>query len=379
MKTKKMIHRLVHPVFALAALGVLSSTACIKKSDITDAQVTSLESTDLSATSVNEALQSRLAFKVNLRTNRITLYKGGLAIDQWNIASADVSGAYHSGRAQFTPTGIYTVDDLQMCPAWYPRDPVNPNTGRVVASEAERTAVFAANPSLYGPCGARNPLGRYVLWFNGAYGLHGNAAEEILELANANERRVSGGCIRNPNEKIKSLFHTILETFDSLSGYASSVAAMESRSLNERWTITKSVNTLDMRVVVGNWSADPALQSRVANTPSQTSPSAPAQSDSSTADSAQKAAPIAPSASASAAPAAQIKVSGNKLYCTIGSVDASSGVAPVYIGLPSASARISSFYRNDWPVTVLGSVEGTDFVKVNRGFMDKKFLKGCRE
>lgn len=164
------------------ALSAFAMGACAKKAIPAESEVAWLASSSLSSTAVNQALKTRVAFKVNLKTNRTTLYKNGVAVDQWNIASADVSGAYHGGESQNTPTGIYAVDDLQMCPAWYPRNPVNPATGYVVRSEAERASVFANNPSVYGPCGARNPLGRYVFWFNGAYGLHGNSNESILEL-----------------------------------------------------------------------------------------------------------------------------------------------------------------------------------------------------
>ncbi|MBM3383301.1 MAG: hypothetical protein FJY29_12825 [Betaproteobacteria bacterium] len=367
----KAIFQKVLPITAAALVAV---AGCAKKSEPVDSEVAWLASSSLSSAEVNKALRSRIAFRVNLKTNRATLYKNGVAVDQWNIASADVSGAYHNGETQFTPTGIYAVDDLQMCPAWYPRKPINPATGREVRSEAERAAVFANNPSIYGPCGARNPLGRYVLWFHGAYGLHGNSNESILELPTANERRVSGGCIRNPNSKIKEVFSGILNTFGELSSFRGSVASMEARPMNQRWTLTKSVASLNMRVVVGNWPNDPALNSTVDG------PAAPVVTPKPEVTKQPERAP-APVATATPTvppvPESVPALKPNKQSCYIGSVDQESNIAPVYSSVPSPTATVSSFYRNGWPVTVWAEVEGTNFVKVNRGYLDKKYLTRC--
>ncbi|MEY4064749.1 MAG: L,D-transpeptidase catalytic domain [Pseudomonadota bacterium] len=363
------------PVIALASV---SAAGCVKKTDNVDSQVAWTASSGLSSTEVNRALNARVAFKVNLSTNRATLYKNGVAVDQWNIATADVSGEYHNGLPQVTPQGIYAVDDMQMCPAWYPRNPVNPATGRVVQSESERASVFANNPSLYGPCGARNPLGKYVLWFQGAYGLHGNAAEEILELPDANDRRVSGGCIRNPNNKIRDVFHNILDSFESLSGFSGSVAAMESRDLNNRWTITQSVASLDMRVVVGRWATDPALRSSV-DAPAVATPSAQPSSPNKNSSAGQNAVALSPVQKEMPEPVATAApvLNANKQFCNIGSVDQESNIAPVYLNVPSPTANVASFYRMGWPVTVWADVAGTSYVKVNRGFIDKKYLTNC--
>jgi lipoprotein-anchoring transpeptidase ErfK/SrfK len=364
------------------AFSALAMGACAKKAIPAESEVAWLASSTLSSTAVNQALKARVAFKVNLKTNRATLYKNGVAVDQWNIASADVSGAFHNGETQYTPTGIYAVDDLQMCPAWYPRNPVNPATGRVVRSEAERASVFANNPSVYGPCGARNPLGRYVFWFNGAYGLHGNSNESILELPSAAQRRVSGGCIRNPNAKIRTVFNSVLDSFDTLTGFKGNVAAMESRALNARWTLTKSVASLDMRVVVGNWPVDPALNSQIEGTPV----AAPAVKPEVTAKPADSSSPleiapaptpnpvaVSPSNEVVAPPA----MNPNKQLCNIGLVESSNNIAPVYLNVPNPTSAVASFYRMGWPVTVWADVPGTNFVKVNRGFLDKKYLINC--
>jgi hypothetical protein len=370
---RKSIFKTILPV----AVSVLTTAvSCAKKTDSVDSEVSWLASSSLSTAEVNKALRSKVAFRINLKTNRATLYKNGVAVDQWNIATADVSGAYHNGERQVTPTGIYAVDDLQMCPAWYPRKPINPATGREVRSEAERAAVFANNPSLYGPCGSRNPLGRYVLWFHGAYGLHGNSNESILELPSASERRVSGGCIRNPNSKIKEVFGSILNTFDDLSSFRGSVASMESRPMNQRWTLTKSVASLNMRVVVGNWSSDPTLNSTLEAAPAP----APTAKPEVTTQPVRTPAPVAtaaPTALPTVPPAPPPVSVGNKQSCYIGVVEQESNIAPVYMSIPNPTAPVSSFYRMGWPVTVWGDVEGSDFVRVNRGYLNKKYLTRC--
>ncbi|MEN9810569.1 MAG: L,D-transpeptidase catalytic domain [Pseudomonadota bacterium] len=374
----KSIKKFSSVLSAVGIAAVLLSTACVKAQTDTDSEVMWAVG-GLSGSQVQSALQAKIAFRLNLKTNRATMYKSGVAVDQWNIASGDVTGEWHNGRPHFTPTGIFNVEDMQVCPAWYPRNPVNPATGRVVSSEQERQRVFAQNPQIYGACGSRNPLGKYVLWFNGAYGMHGNSAEEILELPNPSDRRVSGGCVRNPNAKIKSVFHTILNTFDGLSGYAGQVKAMESRAANDRWTVTKGVSSLDMRVVVGNWATDPAVGSvmqpapRPTPSPVQTAkPEQPA-----TQPPVVEAAPQAPVAQ----PAPQPKLISGKMFCKISSVESSSGIAPVYLNVPvdGVENRVSTFYRIDWPVTVFATVEGSDFYKVSRGFIDKKYLSNCTQ
>lgn len=381
VKSEKLIRT---GLVVAAALGAVN---CAKKSSPQDSEVMWYTSSSSDALKVNDALAATVAFKVNLTTNRVTLYKKGVAVDQWNVASGDTSGAYHRGISQHTPTGIFNVEDIQMCPAWYPRSPVNPATGKVVSSEAERAAVFARNPSVYGACGAHNPLGRYALWFNGAYGLHGNSNESILELPSAAQRRVSGGCVRNPNAKIKQAFHTVLDSFDALAAFSGTVAAHEAKGAHARTTLTKSVSGLDMRVVVGYWNTDPELnpnarenlvEAKPVDTPDVViQPVAPE----------QKTQPVdvkpvttptpapVPSRAQPAQPAPEL-ISG-KMYCNIGSVDSEKNVAPVYATVPNASAPVSSFYRLGWPVTVYGEIKGTHYVKVNRGYLDKKYLVRC--
>lgn len=377
MKLKTTIKSMI-PALAIGA--VVAQTACVKKSSDVDAEVMWAVSGS-SGSEVEAALRNKIAFRLNLKTNRATMYKDGVAVDQWNIASADVSGEWHNGQAQYTPTGVFNVEDMQMCPSWYPRQPVNPKTGRIVSSEQERQQVFAQNPQIYGPCGSRNPLGRYVLWFNGAYGMHGNSNEEILEFADPNDRRVSGGCIRNPNAKIRSVFHTVLDSFDALGGFTSQVDSMEGRALDDRWTITKGVSALSMRVVVGNWSLDPSVGSRIGGAPVQPT-AAPTQKPEQT-PAPQVSATPKPSPTPATVPTSQpssgsLTIFG-KMSCKVSSVDPSSGVAPVYLNLPGSVTenRIASFYRLDWPVTVYEKVAGTTFLKVGRGYLDEKYVSNC--
>ncbi|MEN9825844.1 MAG: L,D-transpeptidase catalytic domain [Pseudomonadota bacterium] len=381
MKLKSTIKSFL-PLMAVGT--IVAQSACVKKSSEVDAEVMWAVSGS-SGVEVEAALRTQIAFRLNLKTNRATMYKNGLAVDQWNIATADVSGDWHNGQPQYTPTGVFNVEDMQMCPSWYPRQPVNPKTGRVVGSEQERQQVFAQNPQIYGPCGSRNPLGRYVLWFNGAYGMHGNSNEEILEFMNPNDRRVSGGCVRNPNAKIRSVFHTVLDSFESLGGFASQVDSMEGRSLDDRWTLTKGVSSLSMRVVVGNWSADPAVGSRIGGTPVQPTPAPttkpePTPTPVVVPTAKPPATPVAaPTSTPISNPSSGPLTFSGKMSCKISSVDPASGVAPVYLNQPGTVAenRVASFYRLDWPVTVYDKIAGTSYFKVSRGYLDEKYVSNC--
>jgi hypothetical protein len=306
----------------------------------------------MSESEVDAALNAKLAVRLNLQTNRATLYKEGVPQQGWNIASADVTGIYHGGKAKFTPVGIYGIEDLEHCPVWRPNEPVNPATGKVVQSEAERWQVFNSRPDIYGPCGASNPLGNYVFWFHGPYGMHGNSAEEILQLSDPEERRVSGGCVRNPNAKIREIFHLALDTFsEELSSYKQSVLAMEAQPSGARQTLTASARTINMRVVVGNWSDDPNVGSGSGQTP--------------------------PAARPEPTPVPIPEPVGPAMLCKAVAADPRTGVAPVHIRLPATPENISAFYRLNDPVRVLGLIPGTNFYKTSRGYIDKSYLGQC--
>lgn len=345
-----------------ALVTAAAVVACGRATEETDSTPLWLASSGMSAAEIDKALKSTMAIRVNLKTNRATLYKSEIALQQWNIASADVTGAYHGGEPKYTPHGIFGVEDFEHCPVWRPRDPVNPATGRVAQTEDERWRIFNSNPDVYGPCGARNPLGRYVFWFQGPYGLHGNSAEDILRLPNPDDRRVSGGCLRNPNAKIKEIFDTALDTFPQLSDFKRRVRAMESNPSKQ--TVGQGVRDLDMRVVVGEWRTDP----KVGNAGGQPLPPVVTPVPS----------PV-PTAAPLPTPTPIPEPVGPALICKAVAVDPSSGVAPVHRTLPATGANVSAYYRLNDPVRVLGLIPRTEFYRTGRGYISKKFIGSCSE
>jgi hypothetical protein len=335
---------------------VSALVACGRKSDRPDSKPMWVVSGTLSENEIAKALKATIAVRINLTSNRATLYQKGEAKKQWNIASADITGRYHGGEPKFTPSGIYGVEDFEHCPVWRPRDPVNPATGRVAQTEDERWQIFSSYPDVYGPCGVNNPLGRYVFWFQGPFGLHGNAAEYILRLPDPDDRRVSGGCLRSPNSEIKSLFHLALETFGELAGYRERVRLME-ESPNKQ-TISQSVRSLDMRVLVGHWHSDPS----VVDSNTGRDPSAPT-----------------PAPVPSPAPVPIPQPAGPAMICKAIAVDLSSGVAPVHRTLPATNDNISAYYRLNDPVRVHGKIPDTSFYRTGRGYIDEKYIGKCAE
>ena len=93
--------------------------------------------------------------------------------------------------------------------------------------------------------------------FSGTYGLHGTIAEYILDRA-VEDRRVSGGCIRNPNVKIKKIFDEIVE---KLPAYRKKVDANIAAEPGKKETITaKEISDkVLVHVIVGNWDKDPEV------------------------------------------------------------------------------------------------------------------------
>lgn len=352
MSVKRLLPRVRR--LALASAATLAAvTACGKMDDLESA-IQWVASPGMSQAEVDTALKATLAVQLNLKTNRATLYRDGVPSQQWNIASADVTGIYHNGESKITPEGIYGIEDLEHCPVWRPRDPVNPATGKVAQTEAERWSIFNSQPDVYGPCGARNPLGNYVFWFQGPYGMHGNSAEEILRLKNPEDRRVSGGCVRNPNAKIKEIFHLALDTFSELNGYKAGVLAMESEAASRKRTLTQSARSINMRVVVGRWANDPAVSGApAANTPVVVTP------------------PPTPSPTPIPEPV------GPAMLCKALKVDSESGVAPLHIRLPAHKGNISGFYRLNDPVRVTGLIPGTTYYVTARGYIEKSYLGSC--
>lgn len=340
-------HCRVAVVGLMGLAGGLLSVGCQSDSEsVSDAQPQWLQTPSLNDAAVSQALGSTLALRINLKTNRMSLYKGGQVSGQWNIASADVTGEFHDKQPQSTPTGIFAVEDMQACPEWLPRAPQDPKTGRVATNEKERWEIIKANPDLFGACGKSNPLGKYAIWFHGAYGVHGNSAEWILELANPEERRVSGGCIRNPNDKIKDLFHLVIDQFAPLASFKNDVLKLESSP--QKSTLTKSLKGIDFKVVVGNWANDPAVGSAASEPVKDTSDVQP-------------------------------KVEEKQMKCSVISVDDNLGIAPTHEALPATAHNVISFYSQGDTALVKEEIAGTSYVRTLRGLLNKKYLGPCVE
>jgi hypothetical protein len=331
----------------LSAFAVVVATGCQSDSN-TDAVATPqwMQTPSLDDATVSAALGAKLALRINLQSNRITLYKSGKVADQWNIASADVTGEFHNKEPQSTPTGIFAVEDMQACPEWLPRAPQDPKTGKVASNEKERWEIINANPELFGACGKSNPLGHYAIWFHGAYGVHGNSAEWILELNNPEERRVSGGCIRNPNMKIKELFHLAIDSFPQIASYRSEVLNLESSS--KKVTKTQSLKGIDFKVVVGHWNQDPSLDTTVTQ----------------------------PQAEPTVAPPV---VTETQLKCPVVAIDSTLGIAPTHEMLPATAHNVVSFYSLGDSAIVKEEIEGTNYVRTLRGILDRKYLGKCSQ
>jgi hypothetical protein len=343
----------------LMTSGILSVSfvvSCGRTTANSESELQWIVSGTMSDVEVDKALKATMAIRVNLTSNRATLYKNGEALRQWNIASADVTGQYHGGEPKFTPPGIYGVEDFEHCPVWRPRDPVNPATGRVAQTDDERWRIFNDYPEVYGPCGASNPLGRYVFWFQGPYGLHGNAAEYILRLPNPDDRRVSGGCLRSPNAEIKSLFHLALGTFSELAEYKSRVVSMEESPYKQ--TVAHSVRSLNMRVVVGHWRTDPLVR----DSGSGRDPAPPV--------------PVPPPAPI---PAPIPDPVGPVMICKAIAIEPARGVAPVHRTLPATNGNVSAYYRLNDPVRIHGRIPGTAFYRTGRGYIEEKYIGKCAE
>lgn len=248
---------------AKLSIAIIALTAACLPLKEENSRFKHLVSKDLSEENVKKALEADYALQINLTTNRLTYYRAGKAVDHWNIASADVTGEYHKiegkPQKQSTPTGIFTAHDIESCPQWFPSAPFNPKTGKIVENETERAEVFKENPDLFGACGKDNPLGKYALWFSGAYGVHGNSASWILDLP-IDDRRVSGGCIRNPNEKIKMVFDEIVNA--KLDEYRKEVDENLRLDVKDRKTITawNIIDKVRVHIIVGNWDRDPVIE-----------------------------------------------------------------------------------------------------------------------
>jgi hypothetical protein len=197
------------------------------------------------------ALKADFAFKVNLKNNTVIYYENGIPVDSWNVATADITGVYHRGEKQVTPKGIYSVQRMVACPRWSPGSYRSRDTGELLTERSERFEYFSKHPDIFGPCGKKNPLGNYVIWFQQPYGLHGNANKIVMERKNPEHRRVSGGCVRNPNDKIREIFLRIIEKSPSMSNFMARILQQEYST--EKRMIAYEAKHLDIKVVIGEW------------------------------------------------------------------------------------------------------------------------------
>ena len=273
-------------VFIAASLGGCSVFTEHDASQSSELQALLTESLD-TPTILKTVANSTVVIIVNNTTARSTLIKNGVVIDQWNSAVADITGIWHKiggqPKSKDTPPGIYSVDDLEHCPVWYPSQIIDyievgeaTNGNGVGQREAPKVTVeqivtprdkrywqiINQRSDRYGPCGRNNPLGHQILWFKGPYGFHGTTAssEYILSLP-TEERRVSGGCIRNPRHKIKELFDSLVTLFQ-LEDYRRSVALNQKKIYQEgaspvtvRAHVGKNKN-FKVRVIVGSFKKD---------------------------------------------------------------------------------------------------------------------------
>lgn len=120
---------------------------------------------------------------VNLSTNRLSFVVDGRVEAEWNIGS----GKDNDGN--ITPVGSYKILFKDRCSVWLPK-----------------------GKGVQGPCRDSNPLGDFQVWFHKGrtYGLHGTNEEALLaDKTTPEERRVSGGCVRNPNEQMAWLYRRV--------------------------------------------------------------------------------------------------------------------------------------------------------------------------
>jgi len=118
---------------------------------------------------------------INLTSNQLSYYENGTLMDRWNVGTARLG--------KTTPTGFFYVREKEKCPPYF-------------GSRGDHNT-----PG----CTPANPFGPRILWFIGhLYGVHGTNQEYLIDSnSSPSSRRVSGGCIRNPNQKILWLFDRI--------------------------------------------------------------------------------------------------------------------------------------------------------------------------
>ena len=119
---------------------------------------------------------------INLSSNTMSFYNDDVLVRSWNV------GTGRSGHS--TPTGWFRVLEKETCPPYYGS---------------------ASRPTFIQGCAPENPFGKKVLWFVGhSYGIHGTNQPWLIDHSTtAEDRRVSGGCVRNSNADIEWLYQLV--------------------------------------------------------------------------------------------------------------------------------------------------------------------------
>lgn len=206
---------------------------------------------------IESALNAKMTFWLNLDTNRMVMLENGIAVKSWNVATGDVTGQFHNGEPNLTPSGIFNIHRLEICPPWNPA--LKGPDGKTLPYK-DLQKEYEAKKDLYGSCGKNNPLGQFVMWFykSYTYGLHGNNAEWILAEPAAESRRVSGGCVRNPNATIREVFLKVMESY-SQSGaqglaFKKYVSLELAKSQDKRANVvSEEMSFLGVKVIIGKF------------------------------------------------------------------------------------------------------------------------------
>jgi lipoprotein-anchoring transpeptidase ErfK/SrfK len=116
---------------------------------------------------------------INLSQNTLSYLEFNQTIRSWNIGTA------RPGKV--TPTGWFEVLEKELCPPFF-----GPS----------------GHPTFIPGCAPTNPFGEKILWFIGhSFGIHGTNQPWLIDSStSANERRISGGCVRNAPENIDWLY-----------------------------------------------------------------------------------------------------------------------------------------------------------------------------
>lgn len=250
--------RRISGMFSLQLSCVLVAVIFLGACSDEDSELQHLVSTDVSLAAVESVIQaSKRVMVINLHSSRSTYFKNAQVVASWPSVTADVTGKWHKRDGvpvpQFTPPGIYSVHTIEHCPIWRPRSPKDPETKEHVDDEPNRQRIFRENPDIYGPCGVKNPLGEYVVWFYQAYGYHGSAGEHHWRFVDKLPfKRASGGCIRNPYDKISAFVDDILlepELIDFGKLIEANKAAFEPQTVTQYG----ADQLVDVKIVVGTF------------------------------------------------------------------------------------------------------------------------------